>query len=217
VGSSGPPGAAGADGPRGADGLTGPVGFTGPQGSTGSTGASGPVGPSGPTGPRGPRGPTGPYRGAVEASLENFGSPSNFSFPSRFAVLDSYVHDSADDINIEGAGYTRFIILTSGSYELSFGVTYRFDASPDFLLHRTWLAYSSSCDLFELAVSTSGFAAVETSAIVNAQEYYVVSGTEVAFLAAGSCLALKGGDFSGAQRGDEARMVRGSAIIKRLR
>lgn len=220
IGPVGPVGPTGATGPMGATGPAGPVGpvgLRGLQGFTGETGATGQTGAGGPTGARGPRGPTGPYRGAVEATVTNFSTPQNFIFP-RLALLNGYRHYSADDIEILDTGsFTYFRIAWSGTYQVSYSVTYRMDAAPDVLRHTTWLAYDPNCNLSNLPSINTGFAFAETSAIVNLQEYYVVSSSEIVDLGWGDCLALKGNDNSGSQPGDQAEMVRGSVIIRRLR
>ncbi len=217
VGPVGPTGAAGPMGATGPVGPVGPVGLRGLQGSPGATGATGQTGARGPTGASGPRGPTGPYRGAAEATVENFSTPQDFIFPT-LARLNGYRHDSADDIEILDTGsFTYFRIAGSGTYQVSYSVTYRMDAAPDVLAHTTWLAYDPNCNLSNLPSINSGFAFAETSAIVNLQEYYVVSSSEIVELEWGDCLALKGDDNSGSQPGDKAEMVRGSVIIRRLR
>lgn len=253
TGAQGAPGATGPQGPDGSVGLTGntgpagPVGPTGPAGNTGVTGATGPVGPIGPTGftgagitgPQGPAGavgpsgfagpsgPEGPARGAVEASVENYATPQDFTAlgvagrVGNLANLNTYKYDVSPDIQIlDGPGYTYFKLLTSGSYELSYTITFRMNASPDVDRLGTWLRHSTSCSLTELeqnSFGVDGYAVAYSSGIVNAQQYYAVSGNTFRNISAGTCLVLKGIYTGSALTPGTAKLVRASVIIKRLK
>jgi hypothetical protein len=213
AGPQGPIGATGAIGPAGATGSTGATGSQGPQGPQGSTGSQGPQGVPGATGPQGPA-----YGGL---NVRGFDS-KNFAVTSGALAALQTISDNSADLSVRNsAGFTIIDVETTGLYEVSYTVNYFVDANPDIERFSTLFTrsgtFGSACDITELESNTSGFAITTISMILDAQEYYSVSGSEIRALSAGNCLALKAFESSTSPAsGNVAQMDLAYINIKRL-
>ena len=215
VGPAGPQGPAGPEGPQGPTGLTGAIGATGPAGPQGLTGATGPAGPQGPQGPQGatgsqgpqgvqgatgPQGPAGPGFGALAIR----GSDStNFATTGGATAEFLTINDTSPDLSADNSsGFTVINVQTSGVYEISYSINYFVDANPDIVLLATFFTRSggggAACSITALQSATAGFALAYESMILDSQLYYSVSGREILYMNAGTCLALKAFESSAA-------------------
>lgn len=215
VGPAGPQGPAGPEGPQGPTGLTGAIGATGPAGPQGLTGATGPAGPQGPQGPQGatgsqgpqgvqgatgPQGPAGPGFGALAIR----GSDStNFATTGGATAEFLDINDTSPDLSADNSsGFTVINVQTSGVYEISYSINYFVDANPDIVLLATFFTRSggggAACSITALQSATAGFALAYESMILDSQLYYSVSGREILYMNAGTCLALKAFESSAA-------------------
>jgi hypothetical protein len=138
---------------------------------------------------------------------------------ARLSVIADYSTDLSADNN---AGFTIINIQTTGIYELSYSISFEVDGNPDIERMTTLFTQSgvgsAACSPSALQSSTGGFAVTYTSVIDNDQDYHVVSGSEIAALGAGDCLALKASESSASPASNNrAEMFFAYINIKRLR
>lgn len=210
-------------GPQGPAGATGATGAAGPAGPAGATGATGPAGPIGATGPVGPQGPAGPSLGVLFLTDTDYGNTRNFATAAgALALVNGAFTDTSPDLSFTHApGYTIITVQTTGIYEFEYQATYRAtDANPDILDLFTFFAVSgggsAACNQTTLENATGGLATSDLSLIVDEQDFYQVSSSEVAVFSAGACLALKAFEYDVDSAGNEAEMVSIKVTARRL-
>jgi len=223
AGATGATGAAGPAGLAGATGATGPSGPIGPAGQVGATGPTGPTGASGATGPAGPQGPAGPSLGVLFLTDTDYGNTRNFATAAgALALVNGAFTDTSPDLSFTHApGYTIITVQTAGIYEFEYHATYRAtDANPDILDLFTFFAVSgggsAACNQTTLENATGGLATSDLGLIVDEQEFYQVSSSEVGVFSAGTCLALKAFEYDVDLAGNEAEMVSIKLTARRL-
>lgn len=214
------------DGNEGPAGPQGPQGVQGPQGNTGPQGPQGETGPQGPQGDTGPQGPAGPQLGFVVAQDRADPSDNTRNFAvsgGRLAYLNNLEIDFSDDIEIvqTASNNTIFRIVNGATFEFSYETLWNAkDASPDIEDFVVGLvraeAVNGVCPEADLEAAGIGLGTRWIDMILDDQSYYERNATLISFSPAGSCFALKAEEL-GAVSGNEAELVRGTVIIKRLR
>ena len=174
TGPTGPQGPTGPVGPTGPS-ITGPTGPTGSTGATGATGVTGPTGVSGvtgPTGPTGATGPTGPAGETGESVAAFFNSATATNAQPVFTEI-AETPSGQTDISLNGAG--TGVVLTAGSYLVSFGTT----------------AISRGSDVASIVLTVNGVPVSITTRTGNANENTVLTGQYLINSAAGATLGIQ--------------------------
>lgn len=170
-------------------------------------------------GPLGPPGGAEVDFGSLFLVEQDSGDTRNFAVDGgRLALLNFSSIDTSSELNFTNSAnnYTVIAVLTAGYYEFRYDITFRAtDANPDINLE-VFFVSDNSCVTTNLEDATAGHAYSDVSMVLDEQLYYPVSGSTVLYLTALTCVALKAAEI-GPQANNEAEMVRGSIIARRIK